>query len=132
MKMNEPELAKNFGIPTIAEIKNARYVLGRTKLLPYLFAKENLLLPFDGDEESLSVAMADPLNLSAIDEMRLMLGKKIKPFVCPQNQIEGAIELCYREHVSIEQNIPLPGDLFLADDTSPMAMTCWLKITKMP
>lgn len=41
--------------------------------IPYAFAKKHLLIPLSLDDQVLKVALADPLNLTALEELRLKM-----------------------------------------------------------
>ncbi len=111
MKATPPALAESFGMSVIEELLDAPLVKEQKHRVPYLFAKENALLPFDEDPKFLHVAISDPLNLPALQELHLMLGKKIKPYFCLRATVETAIEKCYRKEEA-------PGDLLMPN---PMA-----------
>lgn len=90
-------LAERFGLPALDEISSFDFVKDRISLIPYLLAKQKHLLPLQQDERGIVLAVADPLNLEAIEEVRLLLKKPIHPVYCPQSVIEGAIERCYHQ-----------------------------------
>jgi type IV pilus assembly protein PilB len=63
-----------------------------TALLPDAVARRYRALPIGYDEDGkLLVAMADPANLFALDDIRTMTGMEIKPMVATAADIEGAI-----------------------------------------
>lgn len=63
--------------------------------IPYAFVRKHLALPIEENENHLLVAIADPLNLYALDELQLMLDKKIKSVVVAEDKILGLINECY-------------------------------------
>ncbi|MFN0065008.1 MAG: type II secretion system ATPase GspE [Chlamydiales bacterium] len=65
--------------------------------VPYTFIKKHLVLPIEEHEDNIVVAVADPLNINAIDELRLMLDKEIKTVFAPQAAILHAINICYHQ-----------------------------------
>jgi type IV pilus assembly protein PilB len=82
----------------------------RFKLLPNLIdpkaveiinaemAKRHKMLPLMVIGEILIVAMADPLNVVAIDNMKLASGLTIKPVICDEQEILDAIDYCFGEN----------------------------------
>ncbi len=56
-------------------------------LLPENLVRLHKALPFDLDDEGLCVAMADPLNLTAIEALRLYTGLQVKPFFAPEEDV---------------------------------------------
>lgn len=63
--------------------------------VPYSFVRKHLALPIDEQDDYLVVAISDPLNIDAIDELHLMLDKKIKAVLAPRDVILEAIGKCY-------------------------------------
>jgi general secretion pathway protein E len=55
------------------------------------FCSQNLVVPISRDELGVTVAVNDPLNVSAVDDLRLILGTNIYRVVCPKHVIESAI-----------------------------------------
>jgi general secretion pathway protein E len=86
------------------------------KLVPINFAKQAKLMPLrietDGDAHAL-VAVADPLDSSALDSVRLLLGASISPVLVPSQAILDCINSVYdRASNEAEQ---LVGDLEAGD-----------------
>jgi len=94
--MTEKSTAERFGIPIHEEIHGFSLVRDRKSIIPYLFAKQKKILPLEETEE-ISVAMADPMDLETLVELRLLLKKAISPIYCPKSVIEIAIERCYHQ-----------------------------------
>lgn len=90
-------LAEKFGLKTVDEISPFPYVRDQISIIPYAFAKQKKILPLDQDEKVITVAVADPLDIDAVEELRLLLKKQINPIYCPHPLIESAIERCYHQ-----------------------------------
>lgn len=54
-------------------------------------AEKNLILPIDLVDESLTVAMANPANVIALDDIRLLTGKNVKPVVVTETDLLAVI-----------------------------------------
>jgi general secretion pathway protein E len=86
------------------------------KLVPINFAKQAKLMPLrieaDGDAHAL-VALADPLDSSALDSVRLLLGVSISPVLVPSQAILDCINSVYdRAANEAEQLVgDMEGDL---------------------
>src|SRR5438105_2714348 len=86
------------------------------KLVPINFAKQAKLMPLrieaDGDAHAL-VALADPLDSSALDSVRLLLGVSISPVLVPSQAILDCINAVYdRAANEAEQLVgDMEGDL---------------------
>jgi type IV pilus assembly protein PilB len=60
-------------------------------LVPEKLAQQKLILPLRIEHDRLVTAMADPLDLSAADELRLISGKRIVPVVTTERELRRAI-----------------------------------------
>lgn len=67
------------------------------KKIPYAFAKKNLTLPIKEENGTIIVAIADPLNLEPLEELRLILDAKIRAVHSPKECIMNAINECYNQ-----------------------------------
>lgn len=61
------------------------------KLIPEALARRHLAIPIRRDGNRLLVAMADPLNLTALDDLRLATGLEIMPAIASEREIEAAL-----------------------------------------
>ena len=63
------------------------------------------LIPFAYDEENfncIKVAMADPMNLGAMDDVQLITGMEVKPFYCSAAQINIQLDKLYGKKQAME------------------------------
>ena len=95
--MDERKIAEQFGLAIVEELNSFALVKGRVSIVPYLFAKQRRLLPIEQSDQGVTVAVADPLDIGALEELRLLLKKQINPIYCPQAVLESAIERCYHQ-----------------------------------
>ncbi|MFW5867628.1 MAG: GspE/PulE family protein [Armatimonadota bacterium] len=74
--------------------------------VPRPVAEEHLALPIQVSEDRILVAMADPGNVFAIDEIRSRTGKRVEPIEVDEVELRNAIEQYYatraRSQVSME------------------------------
>ncbi len=68
---------------------------GLDKAIPREFAVKNLVLPLSKTLKSLTVAMADPLDLILIDNLRKLTACEINPVIATRSDISRAIEDFY-------------------------------------
>jgi len=54
--------------------------------------KKYIVLPVKVQDSELVVAMADPANIFAIDDLRIVTGKEIRPVVAVESDLKQAIE----------------------------------------
>ncbi|OGD62559.1 hypothetical protein A2160_05955 [Candidatus Beckwithbacteria bacterium RBG_13_42_9] len=73
-------------------------------LLPEAVALRFLAFPFayDAKEQKLSVAMANPLDLTAIEFLETKTGQRIEPYIAMTDQIRETIEEKYAQSLSAE------------------------------
>jgi general secretion pathway protein E len=93
--MNGKMLAEKCGVVSVDTIDHQPFVEQKMVLIPYLFAKQKTVLPVDQNEKRVLVAVADPLDLNVLKEVRLFLHREVEPLHCPKEVIEAAIERCY-------------------------------------
>ncbi len=87
-------LSKQYGVPLInlADYKMDPSVL---KLIPAEMAKKHLLMPVARVGATLTVAMADPSNVFAIDDIKFMTGYNVEVVVASESVLLNAISSCY-------------------------------------
>ncbi|NOZ24644.1 MAG: type IV-A pilus assembly ATPase PilB [Nitrospirae bacterium] len=87
-------LSKQFGVPSInlADYNIAPSVL---KLIPAEMAKKYLIIPVARVGATLTVAMADPSNIFAIDDIKFMTGYNVEVVVATEESITQAIAKYY-------------------------------------
>ena len=65
------------------------------KSVPESVARHQTLIPIALDGKTLTIAMSDPLNVFAIDDLRLMTGREINVVIASDSEITNAIERYY-------------------------------------
>ncbi|NMA34481.1 MAG: type II secretion system protein GspE, partial [Clostridiaceae bacterium] len=68
--------------------------------IPKEVAQKYLAIPIYIRDDKLVVAMSDPLNMFAIDDICFITQKKIEPAVATREQIERAIEIYYSKQAT--------------------------------
>jgi general secretion pathway protein E len=63
--------------------------------VPINFARQNRVLPLAQSEDSVRVAVANPLDPFPIDDLRILLGKTITPVAASEEAIDDAINRVY-------------------------------------
>ncbi len=91
----QASLAEQFGIPIINDLSEFCVNKELYKLVPYAFAKRHMVLPIQNNHDSVRVAVADPLNLSPLEELRFLLKCDIEAVYSPREIILSAIHDCY-------------------------------------
>ncbi|MFA7294445.1 MAG: GspE/PulE family protein [Candidatus Omnitrophota bacterium] len=87
-------LNKDLGV-ILFDLKYFEIDPGIVKIIPFNIARRYQIIPISKSVDSLSLAMADPLNIFAIENLPEFHGLKINPVISPFQDIQQAIELYY-------------------------------------
>ena len=87
-------LAEQLHIPYI-DLSNYLIDPQTAKLVPEHIAKRHMLIPITKVGNKLTVAMVDPLNIIAIDDIQLLTSLIVKPVVATQSDINKALQDAY-------------------------------------
>jgi type IV pilus assembly protein PilB len=66
------------------------------KVIPARIARQYLLMPVDKIGTNLTLAMSNPLNIQAIEDIEMLSGCHIQTFVSTSSDIKKAIEKYYK------------------------------------
>ncbi|MBL7081205.1 MAG: hypothetical protein ISS44_01365 [Candidatus Omnitrophica bacterium] len=66
------------------------------KIIPERVARQYLLIPIDKFGNNLSIAMSNPLNNEAIEDVEALTGLNVQVFVSTSSDIRGAIDKYYK------------------------------------
>ncbi|MBI4802690.1 MAG: Flp pilus assembly complex ATPase component TadA [Elusimicrobia bacterium] len=92
-------LSKQLGIPYASkenQILNPEKGQGLDKVLPEKFARDNAAIPLFTENNLLAVAMTDPANILLIDNLKLISGMEIMPYISTRAQILKVIDSFYQ------------------------------------
>ena len=87
-------LSRQYGIPSIT-LNNVDVDSETLRLVPAPIARKYEVLPIKRIGGTLTLAMADPTNVFALDDVAFMTSLQILPVVAPQAAIRAAIEKAY-------------------------------------
>src|SRR5690606_23535225 len=73
------------------------------KLVSREVCEKHRIIPISKSGSSLIVAMSDPTNLNAIDDIKFLSGYNVEPVVASETTIQGAIERYYNAGPSYEE-----------------------------
>lgn len=85
------------GIPVYKDILVYRLPREIYQKIPYGFVTAHKILPFKEEGDFLLVAMADPLDLNSLEELKHMVDRAVKPVYVPEDNIQAAIDECYNK-----------------------------------
>ncbi|MBN2119967.1 MAG: Flp pilus assembly complex ATPase component TadA [Candidatus Omnitrophica bacterium] len=90
------------------------------RVIPEDIARRFEVLPIKLDDNLLTLAMVNPLDVVAEDTIKIRTGLKVRPAVCSEEDINTAIDYCYRQLPRMQEHInnfiELESGLRLDDD----------------
>src|SRR5437763_10430012 len=87
-------LSRQYGVPAI-NLSYFEIDPAVVKLIPFETAKRYQILPLSRVGASLTIAMVDPTNVFAMDDIKFMTGFNIEPVVASESSINEGIEKAY-------------------------------------
>ena len=87
-------LSRHFGVPSV-DLSQVQIEQEVINLIPADVAERHQCVPINRAGATLVVAMADPSNIYAIDDLKFMTGYKIEPVVASESALEEAIHTYY-------------------------------------
>jgi type IV pilus assembly protein PilB len=105
-------LSRQYGVPAI----NLQYFeidSSVVKLIPEETAKRYQILPLSRVGASLTIAMVDPTNVFAMDDIKFMTGFNIEPVVASESAIMDAIDKAYggsQQESNVDELLASMGD----------------------
>ncbi|MBZ0170531.1 type II secretion system protein E [Candidatus Methylomirabilis lanthanidiphila] len=87
-------LGRQYGVPSV-DLSKTTVNPAILALIPAEVARKHLLIPLSQSGSILTVAMADPSDIVAIDEVRFITGHNIQPMVAPDASIRNALNRYY-------------------------------------
>src|SRR5262245_20874085 len=98
-------LSKQYGIPSI-QLSQLDIDAELLKLVPSQIARKYEVLPIQRSANQLTLAMADPTNVFAVDDVGFMTNLQVVPVVASQGASRKALEQLYEEqHSAISEVI---------------------------
>jgi type IV pilus assembly protein PilB len=94
-------LSQQFGVPAI---QLTTYEIDETivKLVPSEVAQKYMVIPVNRHGATLTIAMVDPTNVFAMDDIKFMTGYNVEPVVAAESAIKAAIDKHYGSSHAIE------------------------------
>lgn len=88
-------LAAKYGVPAL-DLTQIAILLEDLDVLPRDIAERHLLLPLSVQNDRILVAMANPNDRRAIDELEFVTGKQLSPYVAPARLLARIIDAAYQ------------------------------------
>jgi type IV pilus assembly protein PilB len=87
-------VSRQYGIPAV-NLAYCEIDPAVVKLIPYEAAKRYQILPISRVGSSLTIAVVDPTNVFALDDIKFMTGYNVEPVVASESEIQEGIERAY-------------------------------------
>jgi len=94
------DLCKELGLDFIKDIPVNDIPVDLVRDLPINYAKQQSVLPYREDQESLTALTSNPINMKALDDLRVLFGKKVKPLITTTHRLQDAINRVYEKSTS--------------------------------
>ena len=94
-------LSQQFGVPSI-NLAHFEIDASVIKLIPADVARKYNILPVNKTGATITIAMADPTNVFAMDDIKFMTGYNVEPVVASELGIKAAIDNYYGTASSLE------------------------------
>ncbi len=99
-------LSKHFSVP-YASKENGILVPEREQnlqdIIPEKFARENMVVPLFIEEDELAVAVLDPTNVFLLENIKMMSGKQVQPFLASKSELLSVIDAFYSNKNLLEE-----------------------------
>ena len=101
-------LSKQYGVPSIA-LTQFEIDPAVVKLVPGETAQKYQIVPLSRAGATLTIAMTDPTNVFAMDDIKFMTGYNVEPVVASETAVIDAIAKYYGKGAPVEKNVVAPG-----------------------
>src|SRR5687767_5396496 len=87
-------LSKQYGVPSIA-LGSFDVDAAVVKLVPAETAQKYQIVPLSRSGATLTIAMTDPTNVFAMDDIKFMTGYNVEPVVASETEVDEALQRYY-------------------------------------
>jgi len=117
-------LGQQYGVAA-ADLNNVKVPDNILNLVPQEMARRYLVVPVAADSQNLSLAMVDPSDVVAIDDIEFATGLRVQPMVAAERAINEAVGRLYGDQADarmrkmmtdLEDEIRGPGDLEVVEE----------------
>lgn len=91
------ELCKELALDFMKDIPYNDISADLVREIPINYSKQNSILPFKEETDQVIVLVSNPLNIKALDDLRVLFGKRIKPVVTLAGKLLDAINRVYEK-----------------------------------
>lgn len=126
------DICKEMGLDFIKDIPVNDIPTDLVRDIPINFAKQNFILPYKEESDTLVVLTSALINTKLLDDMRILFGKKVKPLISTSIRVQDAINRVYEkstanlagldeiEEEEVDLDDPIIDLLDAGDDEAPV------------
>lgn len=107
-------LSSQYGVPAV-ELSSMDIDPSIIKFVPYDVANKYQIFPISKNGATLKLAMTDPSNVFAIDDVKFMTGYEVQPVVAPESAVKDAITKHYEQSDALQSVV---ANMAALDDSS--------------
>lgn len=109
-------LSQQFGVPAI-DLEHFEIDENVAKIIPPDISRKYQVMPVSRTGATLTVAMADPTNVFAIDDIKFLTGYNVEPVIASETAIQAAIDNYYGTSHAVELK-KVMDDIASSDDAA--------------
>ncbi len=111
------EISEQLAIPVIDDLSSRSIDVETFRSLPAKLVYKKRMVPLERTNGTLTVVTADPFDLYAFDELRLLTGLEISPALAPEDEIDKVIKTYYGVGGdTVDEMMMSTDDLEVVDD----------------
>jgi len=111
-------LARQYGVPPVI-LKRINPDPDVIRLIPLNIVKKYMAIPFKREGATLNVAMTDPANIFAVDDLKFLTGYSIEVYATSEDSLKWAIDHFYDQSATLDTALSdmedMEGDVEIAD-----------------
>ncbi|MEN0059311.1 MAG: type II secretion system ATPase GspE, partial [Bdellovibrio sp.] len=91
------DLCKELGLDFIRDIPVSDIAVDLIRDLPINYAKQHHILPYKEESDTLTALTSNPVNLKALDDLKVLFGKRVRPLITTSSRVQDAINKVYEK-----------------------------------
>ncbi|NUN05007.1 MAG: type II secretion system ATPase GspE [Bdellovibrio sp.] len=91
------DLCKELGLDFIRDIPISDIAADLIRDIPINYAKMHNILPYKDEADTLTALTSNPVNLKALDDLKVLFGKKVRPLITTTPRVQDAINKVYEK-----------------------------------
>lgn len=91
------DLCREMGLEYIKDIPVNDISADLIRDIPINYAKQNFILPFREEQDKVIALTSNPVNVKALDDLRVIFGKRVHPLISTSQRVQDAINKVYEK-----------------------------------